>query len=159
MMLALLRQSYIKRDSVAIAAFRGTSADLLLPPSRSILRARRILDSLGVGGGTPLSAGLACALQLAKRVGTKTGNKVLLLFTDGRANVALSGNGINDRSERQQIINKEIALLGGQISKANVTPIVIDTQNDFSSNGDARFLAETLGAQYVHINRSGIAGT
>ena len=65
---ALLRESYIKRDSVAIVGFRGTSAELLLPPSRSILRARRVLDSVGVGGGTPLSAGLTCALELASGV-------------------------------------------------------------------------------------------
>lgn len=155
-MIAMLRQSYVKRDSVAIVGFRGASAELLLPPSRSILRARLVLDSLGVGGRTPLSAGLACALQLAKRVGTKSGEMVLLLFTDGRANVTLSGNGINDRTQRQDTINKEIARLGGQIRKAEVTPIVIDTQNDFSSNGNARFLAETLGAEYKRLPMSQI---
>lgn len=155
-MLALLCQSYVKRDRVAIVGFRGVSAELLLPPSRSILRARRVLDSVGVGGGTPLSAGLACALQLAKRVGTKSSEMVLLLFTDGRANVTLSGNGINDRTERQGLINKEIALLGGQIRKAEVTSIVIDTQNDFSSNGNARFLADTIGATYRRLLTSQI---
>ena len=57
--LSLLKQSYIQRDQVAIVNFRGASAEVSLPPSRSILRARRILDSLRIGGGTPLSAGLA----------------------------------------------------------------------------------------------------
>src|SRR6266850_1686462 len=58
--LKLLRQSYLNRDSVAIIAFHGKSADLSLPPSRSILRAKRVLDSLRMGGSTPLSAGLVC---------------------------------------------------------------------------------------------------
>lgn len=147
-MLALLRQSYIERDSVAIVGFRGTVAELLLQPSRSILRARRVLDSVSVGGGTPLSAGLACSLQLAKRAAPKSGEKVLLLFTDGRANVALSANGINYPDARPEIINEEIALLGVKLRKAGVTLIVADTQNQFTSTGKARGLAGRLGAEY-----------
>ena len=65
--LSLLKQSYIKRDRVAIVGFRGTSAELLLPPSRSMIRARRVLDSLEVGGGTPLTAGLVRSLEVVKR--------------------------------------------------------------------------------------------
>jgi len=147
-MLSLLRQSYLERDSVAIVGFRGTTADLLLQPSRSILRARRVLDCVSVGGGTPLSAGLACSLQLAKRTAPKSGEVVLLLFTDGHANVAVSGNGINYPDTRQQIINEEIALLGGQLRKAGVTLIVVDTQKQFTSTGKARLLSEILGAEY-----------
>lgn len=147
-MLALLRQSYIERDSVAIVGFRGKAAELLLQPSRSILRARRVLDSVSVGGGTPLSAGLACSLQLAKRASPKSGEVSVLLFTDGHANVALSGNGINYTDVRQEIINKEIALLGVQLRRAGVTLIVADTQNQFTSTGKARVLADRLGAEY-----------
>ena len=146
-MLSLLRQSYLERDSVAIVGFRGTTAELLLQPSRSILRARRVLDSVSVGGGTPLSAGLACSLQLAKRNAPKSGEVFLLLFTDGRANVPLGGNGINC-PDAQEMINKEVALLGAQLRKAAVTLIVVDTQNQFTSTGKARVLAERLGAEY-----------
>ncbi len=153
-MFALLRQSYVKRDSVAIIGFRGASAELLLPPSRSILRARRVLDSLGVGGGTPLSAGLACALQLAKRTESNSGELVLLLFTDGRANVSLSGPVANDRGQREGIINNEIAQLGQLIRKAEINTTVIDTQNSFRANDRPRLLAEKLGARYVEIHRS-----
>ncbi len=146
--LALLRRSYIERDSVAIVGFRGTSAELLLPPSRSIIRARRVLDAVSVGGGTPLAAGLACSLKLAKRLGPKSGEMILLLFTDGQANVALSGNGSNDRAGRQDVINKEITLLGVQLRKAGLSLIVADTQNGFRSTGKARLLAQTLGAEW-----------
>jgi magnesium chelatase subunit D len=145
---SLLRQSYLERDSVAIVGFRGITAELLLQPSRSILRARRVLDSVSVGGGTPLSAGLACSLLLAKRTASKSGEVVVLLFTDGSANVALGGNGINHPDTRQEIINKEIALLGVQLRKAGVTLIVIDTQNQFTSTGKALVLAGRLGAEY-----------
>jgi magnesium chelatase subunit D len=147
-MLSLLRQSYIERDSVAIVGFRGRAAELLLQPSRSILRTRCVLDSVSVGGGTPLSAGLACSLRLAKRAAPKSGEVVLLLFTDGHANVALSGNGINYPDARQEIINEEVGLLGVQLRKARVTLIVADTQNQFTSTGKARALAEILGAEY-----------
>ena len=154
LMLGLLRESYIKRDSVAIVGFRGTSAELLLPPSRSILRARRVLDSLGVGGGTPLSAGLACALELAKRVGPKAGEMVLLLFTDGGANVPLQTNEITDRAARRLVIEDEVKRLGGEMRKARFDSVVVDTQNAFTPNGRALALAENLGARYFQVRGS-----
>jgi magnesium chelatase subunit D len=147
-MLGLLRQSYVKRDSVAIVAFRGTSAELLLPPSRSILRARRVLDFLGIGGGTPLSAGLACALQLAKRTQARQGELTLLLFTDGHANVPIGANGNTDREHRRRLIASEVKMLGARLKKAGVRTVLIDTQNRFTANDEAHALARTLGADY-----------
>ena len=147
-MLGLLRQSYVKRDSLAIVAFRGTSAELLLPPSRSILRARRVLDSLAIGGGTPLSAGLACALQLAKRSPPDQGELTLLLFTDGRANVPIGPNGNTDPEDRRRLIAAEVTELGAGLKKAGVRTVLIDTQNRFTANNEAQALARTLGAEY-----------
>ncbi|HEY3041784.1 MAG TPA: magnesium chelatase ATPase subunit I [Pyrinomonadaceae bacterium] len=147
-MLGLLRQSYIKRDSVAIVAFRGTSAELLLPPSRSILRARRVLDSLEVGGGTPLSAGLACALQLAKQTQVRQGELTLLLFTDGHANVSISTNGKPNGEDRRLVIESEVRVLGAGLKRAGVKTVLVDTQNRFTANDAAHALARTLGADY-----------
>ena len=65
-LLDLLRQSYVNRDDIAIVAFRGVGAEILLPVSRSTLRAKHVLDSLSVGGGTPLSAGLASSISVAQ---------------------------------------------------------------------------------------------
>lgn len=156
--LALLRESYIKRDSVAIVGFRGTSAELLLPPSRSILRARRVLDSVGVGGGTPLSAGLMCTIDLARSAAARSSGQIaLLLFTDGRANVALRTQDTQDRAARRRLIEDELKRLSNEMRKAGIDVFVLDTQNAFSPNVDALALAENLGARYVHINRSGIA--
>ena len=87
--LKLLRKSYLNRDSVAIVSFHGTTANVDLPPSRSILRARRVLDSLRMGGSTPLGLGLVTTIELLELVGNKFGETVVLLFTDGRSNVPL----------------------------------------------------------------------
>ena len=161
-MLALLRQSYVKRDSVAIVGFRDTSAQLLLPPSRSILRARRVLDSLGIGGGTPLSAGLSCALQLAKRASAQLGELTLLLFTDGHANVAIAPNGNTDREYRRQLIRSEVKVLGAALKRTGVRTVLIATQNHFTANDEAYSLARTLDAEYrvlpLNIANSAVAG-
>jgi magnesium chelatase subunit D len=145
--LASLRESYIKRDTVAIIGFRGTSAELMLPPSRSILRARRMLDSVGVGGGTPLSAGLARALELAKRVGSNVGEIILLVFTDGQANVPLKSGSTTTRLERQGQIDQEIAELGAALKKSGVTTTIMSTHNRYRPNDSAERLASKLGAR------------
>jgi magnesium chelatase subunit D len=146
--LGLLKQSYIQRDQVAIINFRGESAEVSLPPSRSILRARRALDSLRIGGGTPLSAGLACALKLGKTTASKVGEVSVVLFTDGNANVALAAQVANDRRARQEAIDRELETLGSAFRKEGVRLTVIDTQNIFLRTGDAAGVAQRLGAQY-----------
>ncbi|MFZ0064149.1 MAG: VWA domain-containing protein, partial [Pyrinomonadaceae bacterium] len=146
--LKLLKQSYIRRDQVAIVGFRGESAELYLSASRSILRARRVLDSLRVGGGTPLTAGLACALKLAKDSRSKVGEVSVLLFTDGNANVALHAALTSDRRLRRQAIEKELSLLGVAFRKARITLTVVDTQDSFIRTGDAGAVAKLMGARY-----------
>ncbi|HET6889979.1 MAG TPA: VWA domain-containing protein, partial [Pyrinomonadaceae bacterium] len=146
----LLRHSYVKRDRVAIVGFRGTRAQVLLPPSKSMLRASRVLDSLAVGGGTPLSAGLRCSLEVAKRVRSDGAQVVLLLFTDGQANVAVRANGNGSRSPRH-VIEKEIASLGLELRRLGVQTVVVDTQNEFVASHNARFLAEQLSGTYQRL--------
>ena len=152
-LLRLLEQSYLNRDSVAIVAFKGTDAEVLLPLSRSIVRARRVLDTLTIGGGTPLSAGLACSVDLARRARLQHGGEiVLLLFTDGHANVPLQGKGMKNPVGRQQLIEDEVKRLGSEIRKAGIDLIVVDTQNAFTPNGEAHALAEDLGARYFQVS-------
>jgi magnesium chelatase subunit D len=154
-LLRLLRQSYINRDSVAIVGFRGTTAEVLLPPSRSMLRARRVLDALTIGGGTPLSAGLACAIELARRAAAQSSGEItLLLFTDGHANVPLQANGMNDRAARLGLIEAEVRRLGNEMRKVGIDAVVINTQNAFTQNGEALALAESLGARYFQVGRA-----
>lgn len=89
----LLAESYVRREAVALVAFRGSVAEVLLPPTRALARARRALAGLPGGGGTPLAAGLEAGLLLAEQVRRDGSSPVLVILTDGRANVARDGRG------------------------------------------------------------------
>jgi magnesium chelatase subunit D len=148
----LLQQSYIKRDRVALVCFRGQGASVLLKPSGSVARARRMLDALTIGGATPLAAGLTSALEIARyarRQGTE--RIVLLLFTDGRANVSPRVDGRWSRAVREREIESELEQLGAALRQANVMMIVVDTQNRFTSGGKGHKLAETIEGRYVYL--------
>jgi magnesium chelatase subunit D len=145
----LLRRSYIQRDSVAIVGFRGLTANVMLPPTKSMLRARRVLETLPMGGGTPLCAGLARALELAKRAQRNSGEMVLMLFTDGGANVPLRAFEKTNRSARRSQIENEVRRLGDELKNGAIALVVVDTQKAFGSSGDALAIAESLGATYV----------
>ena len=150
--LKLLRKSYLNRDSVAIVSFHGTSANVDLPPSRSILRARRVLDSLRMGGSTPLALGLVTTIELLELVGNKFGKTVVLLFTDGRSNVPLRRGGLNLRAFRQVKIESELRELTVALNRTRARVIVVDTQKEFESSEDTRRLASILRAQFVKLS-------
>ena len=149
--LKLLRKSYLNRDSVAIVSFHGMTANLDLPPSRSILRARRVLDSLRMGGSTPLGAGLVETIELIKLVGDKFGETVVLLFTDGRSNVPLRRKGLNVRALRHLKIEGELRELNAALKQTQARVIVVDTQKEFESSEETRRLAQILQAQFVKL--------
>jgi magnesium chelatase subunit D len=147
----LLRKSYIQRDSVAIVGFRGLTAEVMLPPTKSMLRARRVLETLPMGGGTPLCAGLDRALELAKRAERTASDIALLVFTDGGANVPLGSFENGNRVARRQQIEDEVRRLGGEMQKAGIDQVVVDTKQGFGPNADALALADSLGATYVRL--------
>ena len=89
----ILAECYVRRDKVALVAFRGKKAELLLPPTRSLERAKRALAGLPGGGGTPLASGLDEAFALAVQVRRAGGNPIVILLTDGRGNVTRDGEG------------------------------------------------------------------
>jgi len=149
--LKLLRQSYLNRDHVAVVSFHGTEASVVLPPSRSILRARRVLDSLRMGGSTPLSAGLACTIDLIRRFQETHRETVLLLFTDGHANVALSETGKKHRALRQVLIEDEVRRLSEALQKTRTRVVVVDVQREFESSEESRRLANILRARFVKL--------
>jgi magnesium chelatase subunit D len=151
---ALLQQAYVHRDRVALLAFRGSAADVLLPPSQSVELARRALDLLPTGGGTPMAAALLRALDIARQArGRGIQQVVLVLLTDGRANVGL-------RAARAEIA-QELQLLGRQVADAGIQAVVVDTQRSYLGQGEARRLAGWLHGEYIYLpNASGaqIAG-
>lgn len=148
----LLRRSYINRDRVALVVFRGSGAELLLPPSSSVSRARALLDALPVGGATPLASGLVRALEVARRAEQSGARRVrLVVFTDGRANVPLTDEGVGDRASRRERMRREIASLGASLARACDASVVVDTQGRFTDGGEGRALSEALGGGYVRL--------
>ena len=99
----LLEQSYARRDSVCVIGFRGAQAQLLLPMTRSLVRARRALTGLPGGGGTPLASALQLAHAQAAQLQRQGITPILVVLSDGRANVTLQGVGgrVQAQSEAQ----------------------------------------------------------
>lgn len=151
MLIGLLGDAYRRRDKVALIAFRGTGAELLLPPTRSLSLARELVETLPAGGATPLAAGLVAALDLWKveRLRGMT-DAILLVLTDGRVNVALEG-APGDESK----IESELRALAAVIEESRIEPVLIDTRSRFVSGGDARRLAELIGARYIYLQPPG----
>lgn len=148
----LLRQSYINRDRVSLITFREREGRVLLSPSQSSALAKRLLDALPVGGATPLTAGLLRALEVAERAARQgTARIVLLIFTDGRANVARDGQTGGDRRDVRRQIKNEVEKIGVALKRLGVASVVVDTQNRFTAGGEGQALAHTLGGRYVHL--------
>ncbi len=97
----LLAQSYARRDSVCVIGFRGAHAECLLPPTRSLVRAKRALAGLPGGGGTPLASALQLALEQARLLRREGQTPLLVVLSDGRANVNLQGVGGRQEAQAQ----------------------------------------------------------
>ena len=139
----LLASCYVRRDRVALVAFRGQGAELLLPPTRSLVRAKRSLASLPGGGGTPLAAGIDVSLLLADAVQRRGGTPTLVLLTDGRANVARDGQGGRARA------NEEALVAARLVRAADIRALLVDTSPH--PQPKARELAEAMGATYLPV--------
>jgi magnesium chelatase subunit D len=151
----LLQQAYLHRDKVSLISFRGASAEVLLEPTRSVELAKRLLDALPAGGGTPLSAGVVKAIELARSARLKGSQQAMLvLFTDGRANVPLAGD---QTPLTASAIEDELKRLGALLGAEEITSVVVDTKSRFVSNGEGDTLARMLGARYVYLPRSDAA--
>ncbi|MDQ3746582.1 MAG: VWA domain-containing protein, partial [Acidobacteriota bacterium] len=152
----LLRRSYVNRDRVSLVSFRGRGAELVLAPSTSASRARLLLEELAVGGPTPLAAGLLRALDVTRRAASEGTRRVrLIVFTDGRANVALAesltADGTKGGAALKERMRDEILRLGASLRAEGVSSLVVDTRSRFTSNGEGRFLSEALGGRYVQL--------
>ena len=89
----LLAQCYIRRDEVAMLSMRGAKAEVVLPPTRSLARAKRNLAALPGGGGTPLASGFRAANEMAISLQRKGLTPIIVIMSDGKANVNLLGVG------------------------------------------------------------------
>jgi magnesium chelatase subunit D len=137
----LLAECYVRRDQVAVVAFRGRAAELVLPATRSLVRAKRLLAGLPGGGATPLASGLALAHQLADQLRRRGLAPLLVLMTDGQANIALDGSAGRERAQQD-------ALLAGRLLRAAAfKSLLIDTAPRPAPL--ARLLAEAMLARYL----------
>jgi magnesium chelatase subunit D len=137
----LLADCYVRRDRVAVIAFRGQRADLLLPPTRSLVRAKRSLAGLPGGGGTPLAAGIEAAAALLDGVQRRGGTPTVVLLTDGRANVARDGAPNRARAEQDALAAAR------RVRAGRVATLFVDTAP--RPQPFARELAAALGAHYL----------
>jgi magnesium chelatase subunit D len=137
----LLGQCYVRRDRVAVIAFRSRSAEVLLPPTRSLVRARRSMAGLAGGGGTPLAAAIHAATRLAES-SQRTGLTPTLVFlTDGRGNLTLEGIG-------NRVVAEQEALAAARaLRNARWRSILIDTSPRPAAAGSA--LAQAMGGVYL----------
>jgi len=145
----LLADCYVRRDSVALLSFRGRGAELLLPPTRSLVRAKRSLAGLPGGGGTPLAAGIDAAASLADAVRRRGQTPVVVLLTDGRANIAADGTGGRGQAEA------EARIAARSMRAAGFTVLLVDTSP--RPQEAARQLAAEMGASYLPLPHAGSA--
>lgn len=137
----LLAEAYVKRTQVALIAFRGLAAELLLPPTRSLTRARRSLAELAGGGATPLAAGLEAGATLAAAERAKGRTPLLVVMTDGRGNIALDGAAFRTRAETDAMNAAR------RIRAASVGAALIDISP--RPRGEGWRLAEAMGARFA----------
>ena len=143
----LLADCYVRRDRVAVLAFRGTAAELLLPPTRSLARAKRSLAGLPGGGGTPLATAIDAARELANQIKRKGETPIVVMLTDGRGNIARDGLPGRHRA------NDDAVAAARQLRLAGVTALLLDTSPQ--PQAAAQLLAVEMGAAYLPLPYAG----
>ncbi len=158
----LLADCYVRRDRVALLAFRGAGADLVLPPTRSLVRAKRALAGLPGGGGTPLALALDTAAELATSLLRRGGTPVLVLLSDARANIARNGQ------PGRGLASSDALASARRLRALGLGMLMVDTAPGSGRAGvgpgaaaadptPARLLADALGALYLPLPQTDAA--
>jgi magnesium chelatase subunit D len=144
--LDLLQDAYKRRDRVGLVSFRGDSAEVLLVPTSSVELAQMRLRKMETGGATPLAAGIERAMELLTAELRRDPKTVpwMVLVTDGRANVGLSG-GLGSEDARA---------MAARLGETGIHTLVLDTTEGLAATSAARELARAAGAEYVRLPRA-----
>ena len=143
----LLADCYVRRDSVAVLAFRGQTAELILPPTRSLARAKRSLAGLPGGGGTPLAHAIDASMLLADQLRKKGETPIVVMLTDGKGNIARDG-----RPGRAQAAADALAA-ATEMRLRGFSTLLVDTSPQ--AQEAAKNLAKAMGAQYLALPYAG----
>jgi len=143
----LLADCYVRRDSVAVLAFRGQTAELILPPTRSLARAKRSLAGLPGGGGTPLANAIDASILLADQLRKKGETPIVVLLTDGKGNIARDG-----KPGRAQAATDALAA-AAEMRLKGFSTLLVDTSPQ--AQDAAKHLAQVMGAQYLALPYAG----
>jgi magnesium chelatase subunit D len=137
----LLKDSYARRDHICVISFRDKAAQIQLPATRSLVRAKRQLQALPGGGGTPLASALQLALETALQARQHGMSPTLVILSDGRANVTLQGEGSRPIAKAQAVSWAK------QWRATHIKGIWLDTSARPEAN--AQEIAMAMGADYV----------
>ena len=154
--LSLLLDAYQRRDRVGLIAFRGTSAQVILPPTASVDLAHTLLRELPTGGRTPLSRGLLLAMEVVESEKQKDRNvlPLLVVLSDGRANVAMGNAEAPPAATEMRGASLPIAearAVAATIREQRISSVVVDTETDFLRLGLAGPIAEAMGAPCIKL--------